>query len=183
MQFFTDTTQSQRRSASEAELNESDSSKNNKNANGSDCDTEDSGAEGWKEPEMNDKDSEDWEQELDDKLNGSPSDAKKDWATIQAEITEKIKRDSKIMPVSSLNKYYIIMCFGTLSIKGLSQMKASEEVARQWHEKEGIHFAHRVWALVRHYQIFTMNPASIKRIIRAGPGDYLPTCNRLVSHI
>jgi hypothetical protein len=43
-------------------------------------------------------------------------------------------------------------------LKGLNCIPASLEIARQWHEGQGAHFAHRVCALARHYQVFEQLP-------------------------
>lgn len=37
-------------------------------------------------------------------------------------------------------------------------MEASRAIALQWHEGEGVHFARRVRALARHYEIFEQLP-------------------------
>jgi len=52
----------------------------------------------------------------------------------------------------------ILSNFATLRLKGASRIGASEEIARQWHDGVGKHFARRVRALARHYQIFEQLP-------------------------
>jgi hypothetical protein len=52
----------------------------------------------------------------------------------------------------------IIRNFATLRLKGLPRIPASLEIARQWHEGEGAHFARHVRALARHYQVFEQLP-------------------------
>jgi hypothetical protein len=44
--------------------------------------------------------------------------------------------------------------FATLQIKGIRRLAASQEIARQWHEGEGIYFARRVRILAHHYQLY-----------------------------
>ena len=46
-----------------------------------------------------------------------------------------------------------------LQIKGSGQMAASKEIAWQWYEGKGTHFARQVQVLVRHYQLFEQLPA------------------------
>jgi len=51
--------------------------------------------------------------------------------------------------------------FATLRLKGLGRIAASKEIARQWHDKldgSSDHFACRIRALARHYQIFEQLP-------------------------
>ena len=52
----------------------------------------------------------------------------------------------------------LIRNFATLRLKGLGCIKASLEIAHQWHDGEGVHFARRVRALARHYQVFEQLP-------------------------
>lgn len=53
----------------------------------------------------------------------------------------------------------LIRSFATLRLKGLGRVEASLEIARQWHKGEGVHFARKVRALARHYQVFEQLPA------------------------
>lgn len=56
----------------------------------------------------------------------------------------------------------MILCnFATLHLKGLGHIKASKEIAWQWHQElEGssIYFACQLWALAHHYQNFEHLP-------------------------
>ena len=65
---------------------------------------------------------------------------------------------SRTCPQRHINQLLIIRNFATLRLKGLSHIEASVEIARQWHESEGIYFAWCVRALARHYQIFEQLP-------------------------
>jgi len=42
----------------------------------------------------------------------------------------------------------------TLRIKDTRQIAASKEIVRQWHKGTGVHFAHQILFLMRHYQLF-----------------------------
>ena len=53
----------------------------------------------------------------------------------------------------------ILSIFATLCLKGVLRMQASAEIAYQWHDGDGVHFARWIRALARHYQIFEQLPA------------------------
>ncbi|KAF8337206.1 hypothetical protein F5887DRAFT_1161111 [Amanita rubescens] len=59
---------------------------------------------------------------------------------------------------SSINQLMILANFATLRLKGLSWIRASEEIARQWHDGKGSWFARRVRSLARHYRTFEQLP-------------------------
>jgi hypothetical protein len=49
----------------------------------------------------------------------------------------------------------LIICnFVTLRLKGLNCIPASLEIAYQWHEGQGAHFACHVCTLAQYYQVF-----------------------------
>ncbi|KAJ7021929.1 hypothetical protein C8F04DRAFT_1194977 [Mycena alexandri] len=75
-------------------------------------------------------------------------------------LREKVKGElqQKHLPLTKYNQLLIIRNFATLRIKGLKRIAASLEIARQWHEGSGTHFARRVRALARHYQLFEELP-------------------------
>ena len=81
------------------------------------------------------------------------------------ELRDQIKKDLKTMhttlPLSRINQLMILRNFATLRLKGHGRMSASYEIAQQWHEKDdgsSTHFARRIRALARHYQIFEQLP-------------------------
>ncbi|KAG1846010.1 hypothetical protein C8R48DRAFT_779746, partial [Suillus tomentosus] len=82
----------------------------------------------------------------------------RDWSEMRKNIKSDLKKNSKSFSLAHINKLTILSNFATLCIKGCSRIQASIEIARQWHEGEGIHFARKVRALVRHYQIFAQLP-------------------------
>ena len=106
---------------------------------------------------MDDKELEDWECELEDSVQGPTSNVH-DWLDLRKQIKDHLKKNSKTLPLSQINQLLIVSNFATLHIKGDSRTKASLEIARQWHEGQGIWFACRVQALARHYQIFEKLP-------------------------
>jgi hypothetical protein len=61
--------------------------------------------------------------------------------------------------LTTINQLLLLHNFATLQIKGIGRIAASQEIARQWHEDEGAHFARRVRILARHYQIHEQLPA------------------------
>jgi len=93
--------------------------------------------------QMNDEDAEDWEAELDDSIQDTNT-MIKDWMTLCTQIKTHMKKYLKTMPLSQLNQYMILGNFATLCIRGVTQIKASQEIARQWHDGEGVVFACQV---------------------------------------
>ncbi|KIL56227.1 hypothetical protein M378DRAFT_50672, partial [Amanita muscaria Koide BX008] len=89
-------------------------------------------------------------------------------ATVEAELEaweeelEGIKNDlrkhSKMFSLSQINQLLILSNFATLRLKGLSWIKASEDIAKQWHEGNGSWFARCVRSLACHYQVFEQLP-------------------------
>ena len=57
-----------------------------------------------------------------------------------------------------MNKLLLVRNFTTLRIKGIQRIAASEQIALQFHEGAGIHFARRIRFLARHYQLFEQLP-------------------------
>jgi len=57
-----------------------------------------------------------------------------------------------------MNKLLILRNFAMLRIKGVKRIVASQEIARQFHEGTGAHFARRIWFLTQHYQLFKQMP-------------------------
>ena len=98
----------------------------------------------------------DWEDELDMRVL-QPKSQIRDWVALREQINDDIKT-TKTLPQRQLNQLLIIRNFATLCLKGFSHTNASIEVARQWHEGEGIYFARQIRALARHYQIFEQLP-------------------------
>ena len=69
-----------------------------------------------------------------------------------------MKKGGDTLPISQVNQLLILHNFATLRLKGYGKMEASLEIARQWHEGEGMHYARKVRALARHYQVFEQLP-------------------------
>ncbi|KIK32812.1 hypothetical protein CY34DRAFT_110837 [Suillus luteus UH-Slu-Lm8-n1] len=106
--------------------------------------------------EAEDVDDETWEDELMLSAGGDIM-RFRDWSKMCKNIKSDLKKNSKSFSLAQINKLTILSYFATLCIK-CSWIQASAEIARQWHEGEGIHFAWKVRALVRHYQIFAQLP-------------------------
>lgn len=78
-------------------------------------------------------------------------------------LREQVKADlhsakKRKLTLTQVNQLLIIRNFATLRLKGFGRIAASQEIARQWHEGEGVHFARQVRALARHYQLFEQLP-------------------------
>jgi len=81
------------------------------------------------------------------------------------ELREQIKSDLGMAhkrhdTLTCINQFLILRNFATLRIKGLGRIAASQEIARQWTDGAGVHFARQVQFLARHYQLFEQLPAS-----------------------
>jgi hypothetical protein len=79
------------------------------------------------------------------------------------ELCEQIKDDQRQghkehAPHSHMNKLTLLRNFATLRIKGMARIAASEEIARQFHEGAGVHFARKIRFIARHYQLFEQLP-------------------------
>ncbi|TFK33880.1 hypothetical protein BDQ12DRAFT_669907 [Crucibulum laeve] len=103
---------------------------------------------------------EDWEYELDLGIQGnSQLEDIQDWGVLQTQMKADLAKYHNQLPLSQMNKLMILINFATFCLKGISWIQASEQIALQWHEKEGVWFAHHVCALAHHYQIFEQLPA------------------------
>jgi len=80
------------------------------------------------------------------------------WDKLRDQIKEDLKKGAKTLPMSKINQLLILRNFATLLLKGLGWIKASSDIACQWKEGEGKHFARKVRALARHYQVFEQLP-------------------------
>jgi len=96
---------------------------------------------------------EELEHELDESVQRSIAEIR-DWGVLRTQIKQDLKKRSNTLKLLAINQLMILSNFATLQLKGALRITASEEIARQWHEGEGKHFARRVRALARHYQIF-----------------------------
>ncbi|KZT68737.1 hypothetical protein DAEQUDRAFT_745617 [Daedalea quercina L-15889] len=79
------------------------------------------------------------------------------------ELREQIKADlaktkKRHATLTEINQLLILHNFATLRLKGFQWIPASQEIACQWHEGEGVHLARRVRMLARHYQLFEQLP-------------------------
>ena len=90
--------------------------------------------------EIDEVEIEDAEDKLEEGVQG-PKNHIHDWADLQNDIKELLKKKSKSLPLSQLNQYLIISNFATLCLKGLSCTWASLEITWQWHEGQGNWFA------------------------------------------
>jgi hypothetical protein len=80
------------------------------------------------------------------------------------ELREQIKQDLELAEKKKethgkITQLLILRNFAMLRIKGCGRIAASKDIACQWHEGKGAHFAHRVRVLACHYQLFEQLPA------------------------
>lgn len=98
-----------------------------------------------------------WEEEMEERLYGGSE--IKDWAALREQIMKDLRRGKKTLSLAQINQLLIIRNFATLRVKGMKRIPASMEIAQQWHEgSTPMHFARRVRALARHYQVFEQLP-------------------------
>lgn len=97
-----------------------------------------------------------WEDDADECVHGNIE--IRAWDELREQIKKDLKKNSNCLPLSKINQLLVIRNFATLRLKGYGRIQASEEIAQQWHEGEGKHYARQVRALARHYQIFEQLP-------------------------
>ncbi|KAJ7336113.1 hypothetical protein DFH08DRAFT_1018361 [Mycena albidolilacea] len=87
---------------------------------------------------------EEWEAELDEQVHAGPGPVLT-WTEIRDLVDKKLKVAKKShIPLAQVNQLLIIRNFATLSLKGFGRIQASVEIARQWQEGQGVHFARRI---------------------------------------
>ena len=52
-----------------------------------------------------------------------------------------MKKAGNTLPITQINQLLILQNFATLQLKGYGKIEASLEIAQQWHEGEGKHYA------------------------------------------
>jgi hypothetical protein len=67
------------------------------------------------------------------------------WEELREQIKDDLRQGHREhAPHSHMNKLTVLRNFATLRIKGRARIAASEEVARQFHEGAGVHFARKI---------------------------------------
>jgi hypothetical protein len=94
------------------------------------------------------------------------------WPDLRAQIVQTLKSQHHTLPLSALNQLVILRNFATLLIKGYKRIPASEHIAAQWRDGTGRHFARRIRALARHYQIFGRLPRETRGGRRKASSDH-----------
>ena len=90
-----------------------------------------------------------------------PKEDIRDWHKLQDRIkSDLVMAHKQHDSLSCINKFLILRNFATLRIKGIEHIVASQEIMQQWHDSVGVHFAHQIWFLAQHYQLFKYLPAS-----------------------
>ena len=98
-----------------------------------------------------------WEDDLDECVQGGGAEIR-GWNILRAQIEKDMKKSGSTLPISKVNQLLILCNFATLQLKGHGKIEASFRIAQQWHKGEGKHFARKVRALARHYQVFEQLP-------------------------
>jgi hypothetical protein len=98
-----------------------------------------------------------WEDELQEREQGGVE--VRGWYELREQIKKDLEKGAKThLPFSQMNQLLLIRNFTTLRLKGMGRITASLEISRQWHQDEGAHFARKIRALARHYQVFEQLP-------------------------
>jgi len=106
------------------------------------------------------------EDDIDDfmEASGAEPNAKediRDWKDLREQIKSDLTMAHKNHDsLSRINQFLILRNFATLRMKGIGRILASQEIARQWQDGAGVHFARQIRFLARHYQLFERLPAS-----------------------
>lgn len=100
-----------------------------------------------------------WEDELEEVV-APLQDNIRSWTALREQIKDDLKINHKSLPLTKINQLMILRNFATLRLKGVSRIQASIAIAQQWQESNGSnnHFARRIRALARHYQVFEQLP-------------------------
>jgi hypothetical protein len=106
--------------------------------------------------DVDSEDTEAWEDELEEQERGGVE--VRSWEELRTQIKDDLAKGAKTLSLSRINQLLLIRNFATLRLKDRGRIEASLEIACQWHEGEGVHFARRVRALARHYQVFEQLP-------------------------
>jgi hypothetical protein len=100
------------------------------------------------------------EEEMDDfhDTGGTQPKAKEDVRGWE-ELREQIKADLEMahrqnVALTQINQLLILWNFATLRMKGFGRITTSQQIAAQWHDGVGTHFACQIWFLAHHYQLF-----------------------------
>ncbi|KAJ3746059.1 hypothetical protein DFH05DRAFT_1458428 [Lentinula detonsa] len=102
---------------------------------------------------------ESWEDEMDETVIAEEKGDIRGWEELREQIKAELSMAKKrFMPLSKVNQFLILRNFSTLRLKGFGRMEASQQIALQWHEKNGVHFARHIRQLARHYQVFEQLP-------------------------
>ena len=88
------------------------------------------------------------------------------WNVLREQIEKEMKTRSHTLPFSQVNQLLILRNFATLRLKGYEEMDACLAIAGQWDEGEDSkHYAGKVQALARHYQVFEQLPTGREDVV------------------
>ena len=142
------------------------------------CSEQSNAEEQADEEDESEEDIEDWEEALDDAVQGNAD--IRDWEVLREQIKTTLRKKSKQLPLTQINQLMILTNFATLRLKGYTRNAASLEIAKQWHNGDGVWFARRICSLARHYQVFEQLPIE-KRGGRSNSKSWLH--NESVKHL
>ena len=105
------------------------------------------------------EDQEPWEEEMGE-VEAEARTVVHGWKELRDQIKKYLKKKHFTLSLKQHNQLTILRNFATLILKGYRWIPASLEIANQWHEavEPSPHFARRIRALARHYQVFGQLP-------------------------
>jgi hypothetical protein len=113
-------------------------------------------AEGEEEEYNSDVEERDIEQFLDTEESDPAATAEvkiRGWQELHEQLKGDLRKaNEQNATLTQINQLLILHNFATLHIKGHGRMDMSEQIAQQWHDGLGVHFAHQIRTLACHYQ-------------------------------
>ena len=106
------------------------------------------------------EDEEPWEEELQERTQAKGE--IRGWKALRDQLKKDLeaKYKTRTLPLSKVHQLMILHLFANLMVKGYKNIPVSLEIVNQWHEAQepSPHFARRIRALARHYEIFEQLP-------------------------
>ena len=91
-----------------------------------------------------DKDEENgWEDDLEECTHGCGVSVR-GWQELREKIKKDLKKGGNTSSITIVNQLLVLRNFATLQLKGYGKIEASVQIARQWHEGEGKHYAWKI---------------------------------------
>ena len=83
-----------------------------------------------------------WEEDLEECIHGDGVDIQ-GWQEFCQQIKD-LKKGGNSLPLTKINQLLVLKNFTTLQLKGYGKIKASIEIAQQWHQGKGKHYPQKI---------------------------------------